>query len=383
MKKQNILFITNKFPPLSCGVGDYTYYLSKEFVKEGYNVTVICHTNAEIAAYWQDSKEKMTVHPVGGKWNKKDWEKVFITIEKLSPDYILFQYVPGGFHHHAIPWALTTFIKKLKKISIKVVTTFHETYVRYNWSHPKYIYLALAQRIIARTVAKNSDALITSIDRYKNQLNKFNKNIKIIPIGSNIPPLPIDKSELLKLRQKIAPNGEFVLTTFGNRDHYSIIDLFLKLLEKKQNVVLLIVGNSDISKNISQNKLREKVIVTGFLEAKEIYHYLKCSDLFINITNFSKKGGSNNKSGALAAGFCAELPIVGSKGIMTNRLLSEKSKIQWLDFDNLNAASDSIQRILDNKELRDLLSHESKLFYNNYLAWFKIYNRYKEFIEYA
>lgn len=383
MKKQNILFITNKFPPLSCGVGDYTYYLSKEFIKDGANVSVICQSNEEIESYWNNNNEGYHIYPIGGRWQSSDWNRVLEKIKQLNPYCVLLQYVPGSYHHHAIPWALNTFIKKLKKLYIKVVTTFHETYVRYNWTHPKYIYLALAQRIIARTVAKNSDALITSIDRYKNQLCKWNKNIKIIPIGSNILPVPIGKKDILKLRQKIAPNGEFVLTTFGNRDHHSIIDLFLKLLEKKQNVVLLILGNSDISKNITQNKLREKVIVTGFLEAKEIYHYLKCSNLFINITNFSKKGGSNNKSGALAAGFCAELPIVGSKGRMTNKLLIEKSKIQWLNFNDLNASSNSIIGILGDKELRDSLSRYSRLFYDNYLAWPIIYIKYKEIIEYA
>jgi hypothetical protein len=122
--------------------------------------------------------------------------------------------------------------------------------------------------------------------------------------------------------------------------------------------------------------MRQQIHSTSFLEADEVYRHLKASDVFMSVTNFTEKGGSNNKSGALAAAFAAGLPILGAFGDMTNKLLFKKSKLQWVNFNDNLKAIDTIKHLLENKQEQQLLSMASIEFYNNFLKWSQIYQPY-------
>lgn len=379
-----LLLITNNFPPISCGVGDYTYHIAQELVSQGHVVSVICRSNQGISEYWSNVNEGFSVNAIGGNWAIEDWKIVLSYIDNKPIDDVIFQYVPSAYNKYATPWPLLFFFKQVKRLPVNLVTTFHETYVRYNWSHPKYVYVALSQRFIARYVAKNSNQLITSIDRYENQLQKWNSNISLIPIGSNILPITVTKEEILKLRSNIAPNGETIFCTFGNRNHQLFFELFIRILEIKPNSVLLIIGKVNADLNVLANSIRNKVYVTGFLEASEVFKYLKSSDAFIMLDNVGEKGngGTCNKSGSLAAGFAAGLPIFATKGDMTNTLLVEKSGIKFVPFNNVNKASEIIVRCLENHENLSKQVTQSEIFYSTFLSYKTIISKYLKFLKY-
>ncbi|NVJ85996.1 MAG: glycosyltransferase [Algoriphagus sp.] len=370
----NLLFITNKFPPLSCGVGDYTYHLAKEFVNSGYIVSIICRTDQSIKDHWQMHDEGFQVYPIGGNWQRRDWKLVLENIQQIKPATVLFQYVPGSYDRYAVPWHLIYFYRQLQHLPVKIVTTFHETYVRYNWTHPKYLYLAIGQRIIARVVAKLSHQLITSIDRYEGQLLRWNPKIKQIPIGSNITPISVSDHEIMSLRHRIAPNGEKVLSTFGIRDHVSLLKLFQRVLEEDTNFVLLIIGKLRADLSYFPELVQKKIYITGFLDSPDVYRHLKASDAFIMFDFVNKKGegGTCNKSGSLAAAFAAGLPIIATKGDMTNRLILEGAGIIWIDYHP--SMSMKILKYL-NEDI-SFLRKLSDTFYKEQLSWNSIYSKY-------
>ena len=376
-----LLLITNNFPPISCGVGDYTYNIGKEFITKGHDVTVICRDDKRISDYWNKTNEGFTVYTTGGNWTIKDWKRVLDLVSKLSVDNLIFQYVPGSYNKYAVPWSLLYFFNKLKKTEVKVITTFHETYVRYNWSHPKYLYVALGQRIIARHVAQKSDKLITSIDRYKDQLERWNSNITLIPIGSNIIPVEVQVSDILELRKAIAPNGETVFCTFGNRNHELLLELFKKILDIKPKSTLLIIGKVNTDLSPLTKSVRKHVHATGFLEANEVFKYLKASDAFIMLDKVGQKGdgGTCNKSGSLAAGFAAKLPVFATKGDMTNRLLIEESGTEFVPYANVNKASEIIVSIMSSEGNVLNKIKQSEEFYLNFLSYNKIIAEYIKF----
>ena len=367
---KNLLFITNKFPPLGCGVGDYTYHLAKEFVKNGHKVSVICKTDHTIKDYWQNHDEGFKVYPIGGNWQRRDWQLVLENIQQINPNTVLFQYVPGSYDRHALPWQLFYFYRKLHKLPVKIVTTFHEVYVRYNWSHPKYLYMAIAQRLIARFVAKNSHQLVTSIDRYEQQLKRWNPNVTIIPVGSNILPISVSPEEIETIRRKIAPSGEAVLCTFGKRDHQPLLELFQEVVSRKPDTVLLIIGKLNANLEALPEAVRKKVHSTGFLEADEVYRHLKASDAFIMFDPIGEKGngGTCNKSGSLAAAFAAGLPIFATKGDMTNKLLIQESALIFISFRLVETSAKKISELLMNQKELNLNSKFSFNFFNNYLS---------------
>ncbi|WP_179336960.1 glycosyltransferase family 4 protein [Winogradskyella ludwigii] len=381
MKHKKILLITNNFPPISCGVGDYTYNIGKEFINEGHDVAIICRDDKRISDYWNKTNEGFTVHTAGGNWTIEDWKKVLNLVSKLSVDNLIFQYVPGSYNKYTVPLSLLYFFNKLKKTEVKVITTFHETYVRYNWSHPKYLYVALGQRIIARHVAKKSDKLITSIDRYKDQLERWNSNINLIPIGSNIIPVEVLISDILEVRKTIAPKGETVFCTFGNRNHELLLELFKKILNIKPESTLLIIGKVNADLSTLTKSVRNQIYTTGFLEANEVFKYLKSSNAFIMLDKVGEKGngGTCNKSGSLAAGFAAKLPVFATKGDMTNRLLIEESGIEFIPYTNINKAAELIVSHMENEQYRAKKIKQSEIFYLKFLSYNKIITEYLKF----
>ena len=358
-------------------MGDYTYNLAKEFVKNGHEVAVICKTDAAIAARWENTKEGIEVYPIGGTWQIKDYQRVLGTIKVMKPDRILFQYVPGGYNQSAVPWLLVYFFVQLRKIEIPVVTTFHEVYVRYDIAKIKYLYTAIGQRIITGLVAKLSNYIITSIDRYERQLKRWNKQVIQIPIGSNILPVQIGGTELQQLKIKIAPNGEKIISTFGIRDHKVLLGLFEEVIQQHPQTVLLICGKLRADLSFLPQSIQDKIYITGFLDAPDVHKHLKASDVFVMLDYVSPKGegGTCNKSTSLAAGFAAGLPIFATKGDMTNKLLLE-SDIHWLPYNDPKIAAALLCKMIKNENALLKQNEASLNFFNRCLAWRQIYKIY-------
>lgn len=376
-----LIFITNNFPPISCGVGDYTYHLAKEFVTNGYEVHVICRSHPDIAAQWSNNPENIVIHPIGGNWKRADWSRVLHQIGNIAPTHVLFQYVPGAYNKYAVPWNLIYFFKCLNGLPVMVVTTFHEIYIRYNFAHLKYLYVALGQRLVAKYIAKKSHNLITSIDRYASILKPWNEKVSIIPIGSNIPPIPVAEDEIRELRFRLAPNGERIICTFGSRNHEPLINIFRELLVQDSELVLLIIGNLNGHLNMVPDKIRSKIIITGFLESRKVYKHLKCANLFFNLTNLVHKSGASNKSGSLAAAFAAGLPIVGFMGHLTNKLLLKHSNMVYVSSNVTKESLLKISQILNSKAIQKELSQHSLTFYKEFLSWKKIKLEYQRVLD--
>lgn len=368
-----IVFISNNLPPVVDGVGDYTYFLGQEFATDGHEVHVVCSTNPDIDPTWSHG---LTVHNIIDNWDQAGIQKAITIIQSLKPDWVSLQYVPYSFSPNGMPLAMRQFTQLITQFKIPLATTFHEVCIRLNYTNPKILARGIAQRRVAKTLASASAINITSIDFYEKYLKTWTKKVELIQIGSNIPAIPVSEIELRNMRAKITPNGEFLISTFGKRDHEALLALFGQLIQRRPNCKLLICGKTP--KIHIPEQLLPHIHITGFLSREAIFKHLKCSDLFMQFS--MGKGGVCNKSGSLAAAFAAGIPILGNRGDMTNQSLLESQTIIFAD-KHQDKSLKVLLNVIDDPNKLKLHANRTKAYHEKNLAWTAIYHQYLEIME--
>jgi len=370
-----VVFISNNLPPAIDGVGDYTFFIAEQFVEHGHEVHIICSNGKEVDT---TQMEEMSIYPIVDYWDKIGVDRTVEKIVRIAPDFVSLQYVPYSFSEKGQPFSMIYLGKQLKKMDISLSTTFHEVCIRFSMNQ---IPRAFAQRIIARSLARNSEKVITSIDFYVDYLKRWKDDVELIQIGSNIPAIYTPEEELKVLRESITPNGEILIATFGKRDHVVLLDWFEKLLSVRPNIKLLICGKTPKIK--IKEALKPHIHITGYLSREGVFQHMKCSDLFMQFS--MGKGGVCNKSGSLAAAFAAGLPILGNEGDMTNQSLLESGAVIFIPKAG-SSNIDAVLEVIDNPVLLEEQAELAELYHERFLDWRTIYEQYidywnKEFSE--
>jgi glycosyltransferase involved in cell wall biosynthesis len=362
-----ILLITNNFPPDFDGIGDYTFHLANEYKKKGDKVIIATRQSGQ----GFDNFEIWKIDD----WNFLGIKKLLEIIRNEKPDWVSLQYVPYGYSRIGIPLLLIWFSFILKIRKVKLITTFHEVYVRFNFSKLSYIIQGIGQRITTSSIALFSSGIVTSIDRYQKQLARWNLHTQLVPVGSNIIPYTINAEEL---KQEIAPGKEFIISSFGLRNTDALIKVFYALREENNKVKLLLCGR--VNKSLLTKINDKDIIITGEQSSEMIYKYLCASDLFIILDHVSVKGegGSCSKSGALASAFAAGLPAIGTYGDMTDRLLMNSGAVILSDYNDTKKIVADICSVMNDPEKLMQMKNASEKFFKEELDWTVIVNKYKK-----
>ena len=364
-----ILFITNNFPPIVDGVGDYTYNIAKQFADNNHEVYVVCKNNVNI----RTDNIGITVFPIIKKWDYNSYKPIIRLIKEKSIDIISLQYVPHGFHPKGLPFALIKLTNKIKECDTKLFTFCHEVFVEEEKGNIKRTVVSKLMQYIGKRIIDNSDYVATSIEYYRDMIIKLSpskKDIITIPIASNIPETTLSETKLENLKKELAPNNEKIISFFGIRNIQSSIDAISELKQEGYKLKVMLIGKTS---NNLPNNLPEDTIKTGPLDITQIDKYLKISDIFIlpqdNIY------GCSFKSGSFAAGLRNKLPIITAKGKMTSDVLENHKNILFTDFDNKNEIKSSILFLLNNKNIASNIGNQA---YNisRCFTWEETYNKY-------
>lgn len=360
-----IAIITNHFPPLPDGVGDYSHKVAVFLAERGHQVDVLCRRRDEIAAL-PNPAPGLSVHPCIRRWNAAGICQLQRQLEKLSPDCIYFQYVPYSFNRYGVNFWLLVFFLLQKVKGRPTVTNLHETYIRFAYRPLKYIYPSLGQRLVFAGIAFMSDKIITSINRYQRQTGRWNKSVSLIPVGSNI--VRSSKIPFSSLKPALPARNSFLVTAFGNKDSSCLLDIFGLIREKIPGAVLFYIGK--VQEAFSG---KNYIYQTGYVKNEEVHAYLRSSDLFISADPLDScgRGGTCSKSGSLSAALAAALPVIGIKGDMTDELLLQESNIFFLERNFRKEPGPLWDYLADHKLMRNQARH-NLAFFEKYLTDEKI-----------
>lgn len=363
----NILFITNTLPPVVDGVGDYTLNLAKEFAKHGHRVSIVCKRDDRVETNYDD----ICVFPIVDTWNKAAAHPVIRLIQDKHIDVVSLQYVPHGYEPHGLPFGLIGFMKNIRNTSVPVFTFCHEVYWKYMGFNIKYLAESLLMAFISKHILKCSDYVATSIGHYAKMINELSGNqAPVIPIASNIPVTNVDAKSTKAI---IAPNNEFIVAFIGKRNLSVVSTALKRLIDEGNHIKLLFIGKTNDVQNIEDSFCYR----TGILNIDELSNYVAAADCMIMPEN--NISGCSLKSGSLAAALSFGIPVITSKGIMTDDKLIDRDNILFVDSTSEATYHDAIETLLKNKAFADKISKNAKEF-GKMLTWKHTYNEYMKII---
>lgn len=373
-----LAILTNRFPPRPDGVGDYSFHLAGELQRRGHEVSVLCRREAHPE---QCALTKPAVASVAA-WDWRAIRPLRLFLAEQQPDWLLVQYVPDSFQRWAMPLWLPVLLWYVGRRGVRVSVTFHEVGIRRRRWPLRQAVVSTVQVVIAQWLTRQAHAVVTSIDRYAEQLRAYTRNsVHQIPIGSNVTPIAVTAAERRQIRQWLTRNDGPLLSTFGRRNQ----DLFLRALDQLAqllpDVSAVIVGELLISDSLRPlyERMANRLHVTGYLPEADVYRHLVASDAFFipDPVTTNGAGGSSNKSASLAAGIAAGLPVVGIRGDMNNALLHQIPGLYLVDATNLNQVVQQLFTLLTDGE-RFHRQPYIRRFYDEQLSWTATVDRYTE-----
>jgi glycosyltransferase involved in cell wall biosynthesis len=130
------------------------------------------------------------------------------------------------------------------------------------------------------------------------------------------------------------------------------------ILEKNTEAKLLIVGDGpelgNLTKKISELDLEDSVMITGQIEKRLLYTYLKITDVFVSLSVF---GGD---SYSLIEALCLGAPIIATDVGGNNEIIDNKINGLLIDDSDREGLVKAINKVLEDEDLASALTEKTK-----------------------
>lgn len=198
-------------------------------------------------------------------------------------------------------------------------------------------------RVVSDKLKSNLENIFkikTPIDVLSIQVNKEEiNNIKPIDFKKS---LNVSKVVLVVSRLSVEKKVDCVLYSFKN------------LISRLESVNLVILGDGDQKEklqNIAEDLgIKNKVLFLGWRNEKEVFEYMKSSDLFISLSDFEGYGMS-----LVEAAIC-KCPIISTKTGIVYELLKDKEGCLFVSNSDILDISDNMYNVLTDPNLAKKLS---------------------------
>ena len=321
-RPSGVCLLTGEFPPDRGGVGDYTARLAGALATRGVPLVVLTRRRAGSSSMRRHRDEHTgAMVPVYGAvpaWDVRALSVVANALRRLGPRPVLHvQFQAGAFDLggtvHLLPSWLRVVLPRAR-----VVTTFHDFLVPYLFPKAGPLRLA-ANRLLART----SHAAIFT-DSADLVLAGPGVRGRVVPIGSNLDPVPILEEERRAARRRLgADDGAFLVGYFGFLNRSKGVPTLLRAVghvaDAGRPIRLVLLGaetgTSDptdlaeaqaVRELIDRLGLRERVATAGYLEPAALSAALVACDAIA----LPFLDGASPRRGTLMAAIAHGVPIV-------------------------------------------------------------------------
>lgn len=358
-----ILIVTGSFPPMSCGIGDYTYRLVESLsTKRDNKIAVLTSIGAA------DQSKKYSIFPIIKKWSISEVFAYVGCLKKWQPDVVHIQFPTQGYKTGFLPWVipLINFF-----CGVKTVQTWHEGY-RF-----KFFFLVLLKSI-------TSSKLIFVRDNYvKNNLGIFfrwmvsGKESFYIPNASIVPAAKLTEPEFHEIKNFYLGKQNRLIVFFGFIYPMKGVDLLFLIANPKTDQIV-IAGNidyeSDYSKKILSIQKSEawsgKVTITGHLPVSKVSQLLGVADAVI----LPFRNGGGNWNSTLHAAILNNSFVITTSNSTHGYNASKKTYFAEIDnIYEMNAALEKhcptpreySKNKIDEGDQWQLIAHKHEIIYNN------------------
>jgi glycosyltransferase involved in cell wall biosynthesis len=287
-----VLLVSGAFPPMRCGVGDYTERLAGALAAQpGVRVTVVTNRSPEGAS----AVDAVAVRREMAGWRLGDLRTLWEAARAFGPDVVHVQYPTQGYGAvtglSALPCAVRTLLR------LPVVETFHE-YVPRGFS-----------RIVGcmYAMALFASALVVVRPQYRKRMPKpmdwllGARPFRFIPNASAIPAISLSPGERDAIRQSIVGADLPIVAHFGFVFPHKGVERLFEIADPQQHHLLLIgpLSRTDpyharVLELAEGAKWKGRVTITGYVDAGRAARLLAASDAAV--FPFVEGGGIWNSS---------------------------------------------------------------------------------------
>jgi len=285
------MLVTGSFPPMKCGVGDYTQRLASALAAlPGLQVTVL--TSDELAS--APEQAAVRVYGLMRGWRLADVGSILQALRKVRPDIVHVQYPTQGYGRGVLP-TLLPMIAWLSRRAI--VQTWHE--------HHSARGLRAALGHLTKGVVPGG--LVVVRPSYRQALAPpwrwvtSNKLLRFIPNASSIPRLELDAARRAAVRARHGVGERRLVVYFGFMHPAKNVHLLFEIAQPQRDRLVLIgefdPGNAyhrRIEQLAAEEPWSRQVAITGFLPGEQVAELLAAADAVV--LPFADGGGEWNTS---------------------------------------------------------------------------------------
>jgi glycosyltransferase involved in cell wall biosynthesis len=283
-----VLLVTGSYPPMRCGVGDYTAGLARALRDSGkVRVGVL------IGGHEPEEEPGIEMIRIRG-WSLRNAFGALRAAFKWKPDIVHLQLPTQGYRSGWLPWI---FPLLLQLVRIRVVQTWHE-------------FMPMGLRSLPLLLTAGAVVVVRPnyLDSTAGWCRRFlaNRRIVFVPSASSIPRARLTGRERADLHAKLAAGQDRVVSYFGFAYPHKGMEALFEIADPKRDrlVLICVLQETDPYHRLILDKCKEapwdgRVSITGFLPAEEIANVLAVSDAVV--LPFTEGGGDWNSSLQAAA----------------------------------------------------------------------------------
>jgi glycosyltransferase involved in cell wall biosynthesis len=269
-----VMLVTGSFPPLACGVGDYTRRLAGALAERaGMRVSILTSRLKE-----PPRESSFEVLPVMDSWRLKDAGSAIRAIRKWAPDIVHIQYPTQGYRDGFLPWLLPLIAFTTGR---SVVQTWHESYARKR-APVLYLKAIVPSRVVVVRPNYREDL--------KPMLRPalWGKKTTLIPNASSIGKAALKPEERQSLRARYLAGQKRLIVFFGFVYPQRGVDKLFDIADAQTDRIV-IAGEMGVDADYCQGikrradgpPWRNKVTFTGFLPPDDIAALLASADAVV------------------------------------------------------------------------------------------------------
>ncbi len=345
----------SSYPPIECGVGTYTQYLTDALRKRHADIYIVSHLGGS-------GKQ---VFPAFDYDDPDLADRAFSVMLRFTPDVVHIQHEFGLFGRN-FGVAVVPLILNFRLLEIPVVTTLHTVYENINPQH----------RIILNAILSNSNRVIVHEEYQKRVLEEtFRVNgdeiIRVIPHGAReVEPIP-------NAKQKLGlPEDKKIILMIGyfrpSKNFELIVNLFPRIVQQYPNTVLVIAGKTrgkefieyrnQLFDQINRSPVKDRIyIIRGQLPQDTFDTIISAADMVVLPYKI------NSQSGILAHSLAFGKPVITS---------NSSSMVQTLERSNAGLIChkpddfvENIVKLLKDPQLAGALSEGARRYVQENIGW--------------
>ncbi|NTV52821.1 MAG: glycosyltransferase [Candidatus Firestonebacteria bacterium] len=346
VQKPHICLISGAYPPVRCGVGDYTARLAKALARAGARVSVVTST----AVHMPEKNPGVSVFPVISAWNARHLPELGRRLQALKPDSVHLMYPSLGFGRGWAPNLILGYLAKRLPTCARVLT-LHEYAMFSKLGRWRLRPALVAAQVVVCTNHQDRRAL-----RRERELRA---RVRVIPLGSAVAPDP-SASRAVKFNHRAATCVTFG-TVMPNKGWETLLRAWQGLRRETAGLKLAVVGaleperyayHARVAREIKALDLSQDIRFTGYLAPADVQRVFKNS-LGLAVMPFQPSALLNRSS--LVAALCAGLAVVTTRPAQALEGLRHGENIWLVTPGDPAALAEGVRRVAADKLLRQRL----------------------------